>query len=186
MIRIMFSPLLAIFSFSRLDRVVVRSNKLFLFFFAYLRYLLSLDDLLRLESACWKDNGEFIEFLACLITLDYFFRISRITFAIWRTNQRDASARRVETSTNIEDCVHRSKLRSNRSPSAPLWAISASSCSINTYELFPEPLLSDPKLVWKLSERAFSAAFVMQACIRSKYKRSAFFPHHYPMLAMIV
>lgn len=65
-------------------------------------------------------------------------------------------------------------LRFNKSRSPPLWVTYISTCAMKTWELFFKPPLRNPKSVWNMSERAFSAACVIDACLRLAHKRFAF------------
>lgn len=79
-----------------------------------------------------KGNEESIGVLFRSITSDCSVRFSRINFATGRKNQENLSARFVKSAMNAEDCVQCSILRSNKSSSEPLWAISVGKCSAKT------------------------------------------------------
>lgn len=167
------SPLLAIFSPFWHDRRIVRISTLTMFIYCMFAVFI---DSRRFAGAvvCPWIGVQRVEWtLGSTAHFVPFFSFSMINFATVRTYWDEVRAQHVETFTNTEKCVLRSMPWSGSSSSALFWAIFASTCLKNTKGSLFKPSFNNSKPVRKISERAMSAAFAMDLCMRFAYRRSA-------------
>lgn len=121
---------------------------------AYLWCLSPSDILEDADGVSEKGYSDSSSFLPCSTSLVSSSTLLRINFATGRTNRDGVIARRANASMNIDDCSHRSLLRSNKSSKLPLRAIFVSTSSIKWNKAFSDSSFADLKPGRKASESA--------------------------------